>query len=641
MNSARLRNRILTVAILPVILASTAVAYLVGSGRASDLEQAHQAQVGMLTQQLSIASQYGLYSGNRAYLDSMVTSLVSQPSVLGVVLFDARGQAMAGSGGVHRRSLEQVLNPALQKEAADDGRDLIVREIYASEVDLADLYTADSVATARTTQLLGYGVLDISRAELMAQTRLALAYSALVAAVVALLGALLALHLSRRVLHPVRLLLDNIRRIGAGDFQTAEPAPGDPLLQVHTQVALMAQRLDWRRQDLEQQIQAATDALRIQRDQAEKANRAKSHFLASASHDLRQPTHAIGLFVASLRQQPLQPQAELLVDYLQQSVHSMQDLLDGLLDLSRLDSGTVRVDAQAVPVEAVFATLRSATGPADMKPSVHLRVRPTRLWARTDPALLRQVLVNLVQNAIRYTDQGTVLVCCRPVRQGAALRIEVRDSGIGIEPQEQEVIFQEFYQVHNPGRDRGKGMGLGLSIVDRTVQLMGHTLELRSAPGCGSTFAIELPRCSPQEAPAAHMLAGEVPDHSGGGARILVLEDDPLVQSALCALLSSWSYQVDATSTHDEALASLQTRGVPDLFICDFRLGGVHSGLQVIQELRLRAGRHVPACLISGDTDADLIRQASEQEVPLLHKPIRPAKLRALLRRLITGPSQR
>ncbi|HEX9781721.1 MAG TPA: ATP-binding protein, partial [Opitutaceae bacterium] len=236
-------------------------------------------------------------------------------------------------------------------------------------------------------------------------------------------------------------------------------------------------------------------------------------------------------------------------------------------------------------------------------------------------------------NAVRYTEHGAILLGCR--RHGGHVRVEVWDTGVGIAPEHRDAIFQEFYQVSNPERDRAKGLGLGLAIAARLARLLGSRIEMRSHPGQGSAFAIELPMgMASAEVESANKL---VPIESLPGARVLVVDDDVLVRDAMASLLAQWGVRVTTAGNGGEAIALLGGEGgIPDAILCDYRLPERENGIDVIARLCVAAGRPIPAALITGDTAPERLREAKLAGHALLHKPVRPAKLRALLEQLLS-----
>jgi signal transduction histidine kinase/CheY-like chemotaxis protein len=450
-----------------------------------------------------------------------------------------------------------------------------------------------------------------------------------------LFGALLAARLGRGVIRPIARVSRLIERIGAGELSArAQVLPGDPLREVQQGLNVMAQRLESGRDELEQRIATATQALREKKEEAETATRAKSRFLAAASHDLRQPMHALGLFVARLAQLPHDAPTMHLIGNLDASVQALQELLDGLLDVSRLEAQAVQVQLRPFPLADLFEQLRASLALTAQQKGLRLRVRPTQVWVLSDSALLHRVLLNLLSNALRYTQTGGVLLACRSGAGGQHVRIEVWDSGIGIAPEHQSAVFKEFYQIGNSERDRNKGQGLGLSIVERSAQLLGYPLQMRSSLGRGTRFSLCVPLAPPGIALERRSPLRPRNFEDIAGLRVLVIEDDRLVREALVSLLASWRVEVAVAEGLAMALALLKSGVAPEVIVADYRLRDGENGIEVIRQLRAVAGQPIPACLISGDADATLMQAAAAASLTLLQKPVRPAKLRSLLRRL-------
>lgn len=375
-------------------------------------------------------------------------------------------------------------------------------------------------------------------------------------------------------------------------------------------------------------------ALHLRKNEAEAASQAKSRFLAAASHDLRQPAHALGLFVARLKQLPHSPQTRELVAGVDASVQALQDMLDAFFDYSRLDSQLTHAHPRSFALASVFDKLRSSFSDMARHKGLRLRIRPTTAWVQSDPVLLHRVLLNLLSNAVQHTPSGTVLLSCRPGAQAGQWRIQVRDSGIGIAPEHQQKVFEEFYQVENPERDRSKGLGLGLSIVERSCKLLDHRLTLRSALGSGSTFSVQLPCGQAQRAAQEVEPAALVPAVSDlQGMRVLLIEDDELGRAALRGLLQSWGCVVAEAVSAPAAVAQWNPELPPDFLLSDYRLLGTQNGVDAVQQLRALAQRDIPACILSGDTDASVKQRVTQAGLLLLQKPVRPAKLRSVLRR--------
>jgi len=371
---------------------------------------------------------------------------------------------------------------------------------------------------------------------------------------------------------------------------------------------------------------------------AEQASLAKSRFLASASHDLRQPVHALGMFIGALRGHRLAARTREVIDHMDSSIGALDNLFTSLLDISRLDAGVTESKPYAIPVSPLLARIcRDLQGEATAK-GLTLTSVATRLVVESDPVLLERVMRNIVVNAVRYTETGGVLVGCR--RRGAQVSLEVWDTGCGIAPEHRKAIFEEFYQVSNPDRDRAKGLGLGLAIVRRLTTLLDHPLTLESRPGHGSVFKVSAPRRAATAETAATSAESLVAGLRTGF--IVAIDDEAAVRVAMSQLLVSWGHQVVAAASGDEALAALAdcpTR--PDLIICDYRLRDGENGLDVIQRLQAEYNEDIPVLLVTGDTAPERIREAEASGYPLLHKPLAYARLRAAVHNLLSRAAAR
>jgi len=365
--------------------------------------------------------------------------------------------------------------------------------------------------------------------------------------------------------------------------------------------------------------------LRIQKEELDRANSAKTRFLAAASHDLRQPMQAIALLVESLQERVHEPGTRKIVGSIRSSVVAMSTLLDEILDISKLDAGTVRPRPAVFPAARVLDRLRASFSQAAAQKSLGFRVRPSEAVVETDEVLLYRILANLVQNALRYTERGGVLVGCRRRPEGVA--IEVWDTGIGIPSDQLTEVFREFYQVGNPQRDRDQGLGLGLAIVERTARTLGLPLRLRSRLGRGSVFSIVVPHGDPARVGAAEAAAPE----SLEGCAVLVVEDDRDIRGAITVLLEGWRCNVAVASSPPEVDGALERLGAePDAIVADYRLPGGESGVQLIARVRERHPG-ASAVLVTGDVAPEVLQEAQAAGLPLLHKPLRPARLRTLL----------
>ena len=372
------------------------------------------------------------------------------------------------------------------------------------------------------------------------------------------------------------------------------------------------------------------------RQEAEVANRAKTQFFTAASHDLRQPLHAMGLFAEALRQKNQDVEVAQLVNSINESVDALEGLFSELLDITRIDSGGIEAQPQHFPLADLYRKLRLHFEPAAFEKGLALRFRGARHVVHADPLLVERILRNLVSNAIRYTADGTVLVGCR--RRGDRLWLQVWDTGPGIAEDQQARVFEEFYQVQHASQTnphQRKGLGLGLAIVKRLADLMGAPVSLRSQPGRGTVFTLELPlgKSMPQAQP---MLSGKALQAlTLEGRTILVVEDEPAVLSGLEALLRGWGASIRAFDSVAACKGWMQAAPDamprPDLLIVDYRLEQGMTGTDALALLRARFGEDLPAIIVTGSTMSELDLEAQQKNFHLLIKPVVPNKLRAMI----------
>jgi len=379
------------------------------------------------------------------------------------------------------------------------------------------------------------------------------------------------------------------------------------------------------------------------RKEAETANQAKSKFLASASHDLRQPLHAIGMFLSALgdrrrMQKKTDETAEKdlnIIDNITDSLDALRDLLNSLLDISKLDAGALTPSYTDVALCPLIERLyHRYAGLADQSGLTLKVFCPAHYGVHSDPVLLERVLSNLISNAVRYTHEGGVIVGIRRKGHGE-IAIQISDTGVGIPRDRVRDIFMEFQQLDNAARDRRRGLGLGLAIVERIVSLLSHKLSVKSIVGKGSSFTLTVPLA---ENPA--LLQRAVSSSQQASAHkeshdlfIMVIDDEPDILEGMGALLSGWGYQNALCSSTAQAVDMI-TEGdtVPDLILADYRLNEVNTGADAIRILQEQIGHDVPAAIITGDTAPDRIQEARSSGFMCLHKPLRPAKLRQLIR---------
>jgi signal transduction histidine kinase/ActR/RegA family two-component response regulator len=369
------------------------------------------------------------------------------------------------------------------------------------------------------------------------------------------------------------------------------------------------------------------------RGEADQANRMKTRFLAAASHDLRQPMHALGLFSDSLRRRIVEPGQRALAERVCESVHALERTFDALLDISRLDAGIVQPTAEPFLLQSLLQRVVNDCATEAAAKGIRLRSVPTRLAVRSDPVLVEQVLRNLVSNAVRYTDRGAVLVGCR--RCAGGVRVEVWDTGLGIPAEKRSRIFDEFYQAAE--RDRREGLGLGLAIVRRIVSLLGVELTFASTEGRGTVFRFVLPRCERNIAQGAeHNMPAAAVRASLGDAVVLVIDDDPAVLEAMAESLRQWGARAVTAKSCACALARLpECDRYPDAIVSDFRLGEAENGIETVARIRHELGLPIPAMIVTGDTAPRCLRGIQASGLRYLPKPVMPERLLAELQLLL------
>jgi signal transduction histidine kinase/ActR/RegA family two-component response regulator len=389
-----------------------------------------------------------------------------------------------------------------------------------------------------------------------------------------------------------------------------------------------------RNQHLVQALTLARDQAEQARDAAERANEAKNRFLAAASHDIRQPLHAAQLFVGALRHDARTRELP-AVGRFQAALAAARQMLDTLLDVSLLDAGVVRRSDADFRAETIGQPLIEMFDPVAARKGVALGLRcPPELWLHSDPALVQRVLVNLVGNAVKYTERGAVLIAFR--RRGRSCLVQVWDTGVGIAEQHRESIFDEFTQLANPQRDRSRGTGLGLTIVRRLCRLLGTEVMLRSTPGRGSVFGFRLPMGQPA---ADEPRAASTAEAPAARATVLVVDDDALVRDGLVELLTAQGYSVRTAADADEAGRVAAEGSPPDLVLVDYRLPGEKTALDAIRAICASAHHAVPAIVVTGDTHPQRIREAQALGHPVLFKPVPADALLDALGKALSQPA--
>lgn len=375
--------------------------------------------------------------------------------------------------------------------------------------------------------------------------------------------------------------------------------------------------------------------LEIEKEVAEKANKDKSRFLAAASHDLRQPLHAMDLYLGALKNILTSDDQQSLLNKSQLSSNSLSELLNSLMDVSQLDSGNVSINEEIIDVHGLLNDICQSMLPQAQKSDIDLNVDAENIYIFSDPVLLGRVLRNFITNAIRHSGCENINLCA--TKNNDMATISVSDDGKGIESAELENIFSEFYQLNNPERDRAKGLGLGLAIVDRIANQLDYKLDVQSPDNKGIIFSLHMPAVDPEKEVEREIENEEV--EKLAGLLIIVIEDEADVRDAMRLLLRSWDCEVLAEDSLEAVNAELDQLEypVPDIIVSDYRLREGKTGMEAINALWKRFDKKVPAIVITGDTTDDVAANISAEQCELIHKPVRPDDLKNIIVTLAQG----
>lgn len=389
-------------------------------------------------------------------------------------------------------------------------------------------------------------------------------------------------------------------------------------------------RLQHQNDELLEQLRAQTQLAEDARQQAERASEEKSRFFASASHDLRQPVHALNVYASLLRTTESDAERSEILRRVGICVDTLGDLFNALLTVARAEgTDSEQVARVAVPLQAAFDSLVTQFGPLAADKGLRLRAARSSLWVQGERIAVERLLGNLVSNSIRFTPHGTVLIGAR--RRGAQVEVQVLDTGVGIGEDQRARIFDAFYQVANPGRHADRGFGLGLVIVHRLCRAFGYRIDLASTPGRGSRFSLHMPRCAAPELPAERaavetLAAFEHP------LRVLLVDDDPLVRDAMARALRGWGVEADLCASSREAFSLARERGAQwQCLLLDQRLDEAITGVELAGQLRALLHRPVPVALLTGEDNGTWTLDAQAQGYTVLPKPVKMIRLRAFI----------
>jgi signal transduction histidine kinase/CheY-like chemotaxis protein len=545
--------------------------------------------------------------------------LLQHRRIVAKFLEEAGNVMLALSGPVYDRMWSiyaDVVEVAEEKDNIFEVRSRELELLNALHGNLEVSEKASVAFTVEVAQVIGRLHQDLREASGQLRDDIAATYYLLVimgvGSVVA--AGIILIYVDHGVISRLRLLQASMRGRAEGGETTVIAVDGSD------EIADMAESVRYFVGAIEQREQA----LRAATERAERANVAKTHFFAAASHDLRQPLTAMSLLLGVLQVTCRDEGQKSTIDKVQASLDAMVELFNSLLDAAKFELGEVAPQPESIKADDLLSRIENDFQMTAQSKGLKLRVVCSSLMLQSDHVLLERMVRNLVSNAVKYTVEGGILVGIR--RRGDTARIEVRDTGPGIPEQALERIFDEFYQLHNPARRRADGHGLGLSIVRRAADLLGHKVAVASVAGQGTCFSIELPFLP---APAATALPTKIEPKAG---LVMLIEDDPLVGAAMQFTLQDLGAEVILATSGDQAveMAPHLARS-PDLVIADFRLPGEHNGIETLKVLRQSFGRDMRACLISGEQDPAIRDQANRAGADFMRKPIRQEDLHRLV----------
>ena len=622
----RIRTRAFMLGLLPTLLVAAVLTAFHVYSRLNDLETTMTQQGMAVARHLASASEYGVFSGNMAALEKLLDQALEEPGVKSaMVVWPDQSRLARG---------EPVRQPPSMRKAGQwqDGRRVwFTYPVQLSQLDESDPYIEESAAPLAPLAWVAVSI-DLQQKQALAQQLL------LASLGITLLGLIPAILLINKLaLAGVKPLLDivaMVKRISSGAFGSHldVTARSQELRELQAMVNQMSESLRSYQQDMEARVSSVTAELEHKKKEAEQASLAKSRFLAAASHDLRQPMHAISLYVESLKTQMHGRAAEEVLNKIERSINSTVELFNAILDVTKLDAGVIQPHLAAVRIRKLFLNLAEEFSAEAETKGLSLRVRSPDVWVESDAILLERIIRNLLSNAILHATRGGVLLSARPFK--GQLRLQIWDTGCGIDPEHQSRIFDEFYQVGTQEAQMRHGLGLGLAIVRRLARLLGYPLQLHSRPGRGTVFSLDVPlQAGAPSSPDQPCETGRV----ALGGCVVIVDDDPAVRDALGVLLSQWGVRVRLFGDLAQVRNALQE--APDAILADYQLPDGETGLTVIEAIQARWGRAIPAILITGDTRSNTVQKLDALGQRVLYKPIQPAQLLSILREVLPGRS--
>ena len=633
-----LRSRIMAVALVPLFFAVIVLAGYFAHQEINATEDALYERGRAMALRLAETAAFDLFAGNDQYLQRLLNYEKAARNCVSVGISDRSGQWQLISG---RENLPAPGKPGDVHEWRIGNQVYFVRPVVFHNQSLDDPFLAHD--EARENELIGQVMVVLDMTPILSAQRKSMLLVGGLAGVLLLVAGGLAWRLSQGLSRPLHEVIATVREIASGqlDARIKGRSRGE-IGELEQGIDRMAEVMQRHAIEMDQRVIEATTELREQKLAAEAAVMSRSRFLAAASHDLRQPMHALALLVEALKEKvrPQGGEPVRLVGHIEASAQAMETLLNSLLDISKLDAGVVVAHLECFVVGPIFERLARQYRPMAAEKGLELHVHGSKVAVYSDPVLLERILSNLIANAIRYTEHGRIVVGLRRV-QNDWVRFEVLDSGRGIPEVFRRRIFEEYFQLENPERDRDKGLGLGLAIVQRLARLLGSPVDVRSELGKGSAFSIRAARCEPpfvREEESMPWFDKAASTSAGAPPLVVLIDDDVSILEAMTAVFDQWGIDlaadIDAQQIKDDLL-ELGRR--PAAILSDYRLRDGRTGIEAIAELRAEFGPDIPAALITGDTAATTMQAIEASGLPALHKPLKPATLRAYVNHMLTG----
>ena len=502
-------------------------------------------------------------------------------------------------------------------------------------LDIQDLNKISSIEDSLLFQADKVGkelenIIQASKAKIIYVERIAISYIVITTIISILFAITMILLIVRmNISKPLQLLTDSINRY-TPLRKVTRLEDEQNILEREDELGRMGRSFNRLKEDLWEQGVGLQNA----KEDADRANKAKSLFLASASHDLRQPLNAMQMYIAALKSKVKDDEILTIIEDINSVSASTARLLNALLDVSELEVGAIKPQYEDFPINNIFTSIFQSFAPLAKDKNLQFRIVPSNIAVKSDPDLLERILGNYMSNAIRYTTSGSVMIGCR--RRGNMVSIEVWDTGCGISEDQMPNIFEDFYQIENKERDRSKGLGLGLALAKRLSISLNHSIEFKSTFGSGSCFSVLVAIGEQKSSEVKLDVIPNIMDLTG--AKVLLIEDDTDVLKATIQLLESWGCVVEAGRNQDEIKDIIRSPSfqLPDIIIADNRLPGA-SGIDVVKLVQQELGDIIPSVIVTGDVERSHIQSITEKGFQVLLKPIQPAKFRAILSHLINS----